>query len=48
MKRILSREVEIKQLPAAALETGFELDFERDTFKDTEIRTICTCWMTAP
>ena len=32
-------EVEMKQLPAAALETGFELDFDRDTFKDTDFQS---------
>ena len=32
-------EVEMKQLPAAALETGFELFFDRDTFKDTDFQS---------
>ena len=32
-------QVEAKQLPAAALETGFELSFDRDTFKDTDFQS---------
>ena len=32
-------QVEVKQLPAAALETGFELQFDRDTFKDTDFQS---------
>ena len=31
--------VELKQLPAAALETGFDLQFDRDTFIS---KAICT------
>ena len=32
-------QVEVKQLPAAALETGFDLEFDRDTFKDTDFQS---------
>ena len=32
-------EVEIKDIPSAALETGFELAYDRDTFKDTDFRS---------
>ena len=32
-------QVEVKQLPAAALETGFELQFDRDIFKDTDFQS---------